>query len=396
MTTEAPDSTRPVVLDLDGLQALLDALADLGYQLIGPTVRGGAVVPAPIRSVADLPGGVGDVQAPGSYRLSSGGRELFGFATAALSWKPFLFPPDRLLWRAPAPRAEGADGAPGAAPVLPAPADEPAPRQALIGVRSCDLHAIEVQDRVFLQRAAVDPDYAARRESCFIVAVGCAHPGSTCFCSSMGTGPVVDSGFDVSMVELVGAGEHTFVASAGSPRGAELLGALAGRPARDADLEAADRVGAAAAAAMGAGVDTTDLRELLYANAHHPRWTDVASRCLSCTSCTMVCPTCFCATAVDTSDLGADLERHSVWDSCFSDGHSALGGRPVRATTTDRYRQWLTHKFASWVDQFGTSGCVGCGRCVTWCPAGIDVREELAAIRATPGLRDGDGKEAGR
>jgi len=366
----------PVVLDVAGLQALLGALVGRGYALIGPTVRGGAVVPGPIASVDDLPSGVGDQQEPGHYRLTATGRtEFFGYAAPAISWKPFLFPAERVVWRA------AADGTTPAAP------PESAPRQALIGVRACDLSAIQVQDRVFLQREHVDPDYATRRMSTFIVAVGCAHPASTCFCTSMGTGPVPDAGYDISLTELVDTGAHRFVATPGSPLGHDVLTELPGQAVGSDDLAAADHVGAQAVAAMGKGlgVDTFDLRDLLYANAEHLRWSEVAERCLACSNCTMACPTCFCVTAVDTSDLGAGPARLSVWDSCFAEGHSMLGDRPVRSTTRTRYRQWLTHKFASWIDQFGTSGCVGCGRCITWCPAGIDVREELAAIRETTG-----------
>jgi ferredoxin len=86
----------------------------------------------------------------------------------------------------------------------------------------------------------------------------------------------------------------------------------------------------------------------------------------------------------DTTDLtGAVSERTRVWDSCFTASFSYVHGGSVRATIRSRYRQWLTHKLATWFDQFGTSGCVGCGRCITWCPVGIDITEEAAAIRAT-------------
>jgi len=96
----------------------------------------------------------------------------------------------------------------------------------------------------------------------------------------------------------------------------------------------------------------------------------------------------------DSSDLsGAQAERWRRWDSCFSLDHSQLHGGSVRSTTRARYRQWMTHKLANWIDQFGTSGCVGCGRCITWCPVGIDITEEVAAIRANP--RAGNGERHG-
>jgi Fe-S-cluster-containing hydrogenase component 2 len=133
-------------------------------------------------------------------------------------------------------------------------------------------------------------------------------------------------------------------------------------------------------------MDTSGIKELLYRNPEHPRWDDVAERCLACTNCTLVCPTCFCGSVEDVTDLvGETAERWRRWDSCFTLDHSFLHGGSVRSSTRARYRQWLTHKLASWIDQFGTSGCIGCGRCITWCPVGIDITEEVAAIRATDG-----------
>ncbi|MCB0197785.1 MAG: 4Fe-4S dicluster domain-containing protein, partial [Anaerolineae bacterium] len=121
---------------------------------------------------------------------------------------------------------------------------------------------------------------------------------------------------------------------------------------------------------------------LLYQNLEHPRWDHIANRCLSCANCTQVCPTCFCSDVVEVSDLENHKdERLRVWDSCFSLDFSHVHGGNIRPTTRARYRQWLTHKLASWIDQFGTLGCVGCGRCITWCPVGIDLTEEVRAIR---------------
>jgi sulfhydrogenase subunit beta (sulfur reductase) len=373
MGDEPRIEAQPLVLGVVGLQALIESLIERGYEVVGPTVRDGAVVPATVTSTAELPNGVGDEQQPGRYRLTQTGREeFFGYSAPAISWKPFLFPAQRLLWRADDAGVPLIDG------------DEP-PRRALLGVRACDLSAIEVQDRVFLERQHVDPDYASRRLGTFIVAVGCALPASTCFCTSMGTGPLPNAGYDIRLTELCDDHGHRFVAQAATDRGADVLAGLPGGAAAPADLSAADDVTATAVERLthNLAVDTLDLRDLLYASADHPRWDDVAQRCLACSNCTMVCPTCFCVTAVDTAPLNEPPARFSVWDSCFAEGHSVLGGRPVRSTTRTRYRQWLTHKFGSWIDQFGTSGCVGCGRCISWCPAGIDVREELAAIRAT-------------
>ena len=124
-----------------------------------------------------------------------------------------------------------------------------------------------------------------------------------------------------------------------------------------------------------------ELKDILMNNLKHPRWDEVADRCLSCGNCTMVCPTCFCHHEKETIALDTSSSEHTrEWDSCFSSGHSYIHGKVVRDETKYRYRQWLTHKVATWWEQFDTSGCVGCGRCISWCPVGIDITEEVAAI----------------
>jgi sulfhydrogenase subunit beta (sulfur reductase) len=98
----------------------------------------------------------------------------------------------------------------------------------------------------------------------------------------------------------------------------------------------------------------------------------------------MVCPTCFCTSVEDSTDVDGDgVVRVQRWDSCFTVDYSYIHGGSVRSSDRSRYRQWMTHKLSTWFDQFGSSGCVGCGRCITWCPVGIDITEEVAAIRAT-------------
>lgn len=368
------DGAAAVSIGMTGLQVIIDALRGDGRTVIGPTVRGGAIVLAEISGVDELPGGRGDDQDAAHYRLRERqDAAVFGFGATAQSWKSVLFPSRDLLWSGER-SGNGFTASPPAGDT---------PPYALLGVRSCDLHAIGIQDRVLLGRAATDPAYAGRREGAFIIAVACGSPGGTCFCVSMGTGPRPDAGFDLSMTELLDERGHRFVVLPGSARGRELLAGLPSAAATAGDLAAADDVIAASAARMGRVMDTEGIRELLYDNAEHPRWDDVASRCLACTNCTLVCPTCFCTSVEDVSDLtGEHAERHRVWDSCFSSDFSHSSGGSVRASPRSRYRQWMTHKLASWIDQFGMSGCVGCGRCITWCPAAIDITQEAAALRA--------------
>jgi sulfhydrogenase subunit beta (sulfur reductase) len=226
-----------------------------------------------------------------------------------------------------------------------------------------------------------DPIYKGRRREIFVVAVNCTQSASTCFCTSMKTGPRASHGFDLALTEVIQKDKHQFVVQVGSPAGADVLGEMEHSDApqalcREAD-EAVDR-----AAVQVRNMDTAGIRELLYENFDHPRWDNVANRCLSCANCTMVCPTCFCTTVEDVSDVSGDhAERWRRWDSCFTQEFSHIHGGSVRMSAKARYRQWMTHKLASWIDQFGSSGCVGCGRCITWCPVGIDITEEVRAIR---------------
>jgi sulfhydrogenase subunit beta (sulfur reductase) len=366
----------PMTMEREHLPRLLDALRERGYQVLGPTVAEQAIVYDELSAVEDLPIGYTDEQDGGSYRLRRrDDQAVFGFAVGPHSWKKFLHPPRVRLWRA--------EHDEDAFRVLPEPPE--APKYAFIGVRACELHAIAIQDQVFLRGPYVDPIYARRRDGAFIVAVNCGHAGGTCFCVSMGTGPKATAGFDLALTEVLTAERHYFVVEVGTALGAEILQEIPHTAAREAEQQAAEQVIAQTAAHMGRVMETAGIHDLLMGNLDHPRWEQVATRCLTCANCTMVCPTCFCTTVDDTSDLaGTQAERWRRWDSCFTADFSYVHGGSVRASAKSRYRQWMTHKLATWIDQFGTSGCVGCGRCITWCPVGIDITEEVHAIRESP------------
>jgi ferredoxin len=367
----------PAVLDRAGIGVLIEALAGRGYRVVGPTVRDGAVVLGELRGSEQLPVGWTDLQRPGGYRLARREDEaLFGFNVGPQSWRQFLFPARVRLWHAE--RLDGDDFR------ILGQEDGPAPQLALFGARACDLHAIAIQDRVFLDGPHIDPIYQRRRNGVFVVAVNCTQAGETCFCVSQGAGPRASFGYDLALTEVLDGDMHWFLVETGSEEGEELLRAVEHRPALPREVTTAERRIEAAATSMGRSLENDGIRELLRANYEHPRWAEVAERCLACANCTLVCPTCFCSNVEDTSDVtGNHAERWRTWDSCFTMDHSYLHGGSVRASVSSRYRQWLTHKLATWIDQFGTSGCVGCGRCITWCPVGIDLTEEAAAIRAT-------------
>jgi formate hydrogenlyase subunit 6/NADH:ubiquinone oxidoreductase subunit I len=369
---------RQAVLVAHGdLDVLVQVLRDEGYTVVGPTVRDGAIGLVELESAAQLPSGWGVEADAGRYRLVRRDDEAaFANSAGPRSWKSFLHPAhERLL-----------AGEWDESGMVFRAAVEPPPRYAFLGVRPCDLAAMGVLDEVLARGAHPDPSYTARRDGVFVIAVNCVEPGATCFCVSMGGGPKANAGYDLAMTERLDADGHRYLVEVGSPAGRRILDLVPHRPAAEPDLAAVDTELTEAATRMGRAMPEVDLRQLLVDSRESPHWDDVASRCLSCANCTMVCPTCFCTTTEDVTDLTGDhAERWRRWDSCFSLDFSYIHGGEVRPSTAGRYRQWISHKLSTWHDQFGSSGCVGCGRCIAWCPAGIDITAEAAKLAEAKG-----------
>jgi sulfhydrogenase subunit beta (sulfur reductase) len=368
--------TDSAILARSDFGALLSLLKAEGYAVIGPVARDGAVVYEEIESEKELPVGLTDEQSGGKYRLvSSGDSGIFGYSTPVQGWKAHLFPAKQKLMTA----EKAGDGFRVVAP------PPPTQKMALLGARACEIAAIRIQSKVFDNGVAKDPGYAMRKENSFVIAVACRKAGGTCFCVSQGTGPKAQSGFDLQLTELIDNSRHAFLIESGSDKGAAILAKLPGKPAGDGDFKAAESQLKKVSASMGREISPPEVTApLLRQSLTHERWDEVAKRCLACGNCTMVCPTCFCSTVEEVNDLtGTKAERWRSWDSCFSIDYSYIHGGSIRIETKSRYRQWITHKLSYWVEQFGESGCVGCGRCITWCPVGIDITEEVKAIQAT-------------
>jgi sulfhydrogenase subunit beta (sulfur reductase) len=373
------------------LQLLLDLLASEGFRIVGPTLHQQAIVYDEIESIEQLPRGWTDSQSPAIYQIERTpdgpeSEKLFHYNLGPHSWKKYLFPPELIL------PSESSDSAPRQVPEKPI---------AILGARACELAAIAIQDRVFMNPPFVDSQYALRRKGLFVVAVQCTTAASTCFCPSMNTGPALpdpdpDSTgrrhpFDLSLTELTPSDlsdpegpakyPHGFLIQAGSQQGQAILERLPTLEATPEMLQAREQAIDRVTSSIQRSMPTNNLRDSLMARLRHPHWEDVAERCLSCANCTMVCPTCFCSSVDDVHDLVDEtILRKRRWDSCFNPDFSHTSGAPVRDSVKSRYRQWLTHKLATWHDQFDTSGCVGCGRCITWCPVGIDLTQEVAKL----------------
>ncbi|MCL1594498.1 MAG: 4Fe-4S dicluster domain-containing protein [Actinomycetia bacterium] len=359
------------VIQGDLFESLIPMLISSGYRVVAPTLDEGAIVYDVIDDAADLPIGWTDEQGPASYRSYDRGDDVyFGYSVGPRSLRAFLSPPHLTLLtitRGDTDLAFASDEHEGRA-------------YAFVGVRACDLAALAIQDKVLVESRFVDAAYTSARSRSLVIAVNCSVAGATCFCASMGTGPRCSSGYDLVVTELVRGDAHEFVVESGTDAGADILGALGSREASPSDITDAADVSLATERAISTSMPDVDTYTLLTDNLEHSIWEDIAQRCLSCTNCTLVCPTCFCSTISDFTDLAGKATRTKSWDSCFSLDFSNLHGHPVRTSSSSRYRQWITHKLAYWYDQFGSSGCVGCGRCITWCPVGIDITEEIQRL----------------
>lgn len=361
------------VIYISELDKLISILKEKGYSTVGPTIQNGAIIYSEINSIEDLPVGFTDKQGPGFYRLEESDKPTyFNFVVGPQSWKKFLYPVIQKIFTA---YHEGKS--------ISIQQEEQEPiKYAFIGVRACEINAIEIQDRVFFGGEFQNNRYKELRKNAFIIGVNCSKAGETCFCTSMETGPELKNGYDLLLTEIFEDNKQFFIIESGSEEGNEILQSLNTNDANEYEINLKKQVIEKTKSQISKKLDTQNLKDVLLKNLESPVWEDVAKRCLACGNCTMVCPTCFCLTVEDFTDLKLiKAERIQKWDSCFTLEYSYIHGGSVRVSVASRYRQWLTHKLASWYEQFGTSGCVGCGRCITWCPVGIDITVEATNIK---------------
>ncbi len=377
-----PSQASPCyTLSFKRLGELFLLLEDDGFQIIGPTLQDRAIRYERLKSPDYLVHGYVDHQKAGCYHLEKQGDLYFGYTVPQDSWRRHLQPPKETLWnvkRSPS----GFDFEENS--------DDLQTKRVFFGVRPCELRAIEIQDQIFLKGNYVDPHYHHRRDGLFLVVVHCIRATSTCFCTSMGVQPFCSNQEDqksharpdLALTEIEG---QFFLVRPGTHRGAQYLNRLELEEANPEDLEIETRLSQVVQRDLKRNLNLNQdhLKEIMDLQMESPYWNEVAQRCLSCANCTLVCPTCFCSTTEDLVSLDENTtERIRKWDSCFHLSHSYIHGGSVRSSVSARYRQWITHKLVTWKEQFNTEGCVGCGRCITWCPVGIDIRSEANRLRS--------------
>jgi sulfhydrogenase subunit beta (sulfur reductase) len=343
-----------------------------GYHQIGPVLRDGALMLEELKEFSEIATNIGEEISKAHYRIKKlENGSFFQNTLGPQSFKRFLYPPKRQLWSAT--KGEGSFKI--------SPHKQPPPKMVFWGIRSCDLHAIHILDRIFLRDNYTNDWYRQARENLITVAINCTHPNSTCFCTSSGTGPSPEEGFDYLLTEVFENDQHYFVTQTGNQDAENVLGGLGLPHAKKPSLELADALIDQAKKSMSIRFDPAETAKAIRENPEHRHWEEVAKKCMSCANCTLVCPTCFCSTTEDITDLtGNHTERWLRWDSCFAGDYSYIHGGNTRPSIKSRYRQWMSHKLSNWYEQFGSSGCVGCGRCIAWCPVGIDLIEEAQQL----------------
>ncbi len=251
-------------------------------------------------------------------------------------------------------------------------------RIVLFGVHACDIYALNILDEVFAG-AYPDPYYQARRKNIAIIGIDCT-PDEHCFCRSM-RADYVDRGFDLFLTDI-GDSYHTLV---GTARGDDMVLAASTlfEPITRADTEEYKRRSSAKRAAFKLEVEIRDLSEIFEMEYESGIWKELGDRCLACGNCSMVCPTCYCYDVADTVCLGGrDGTRDRTWDSCLFSSHALVaGGENFRKTRAARIKFRYYHKQRGFVAEYGRHSCVGCGRCITTCPVGIDVSKVINQLR---------------
>lgn len=340
---------RSWTIDEPEMRRWLQTLVDRGETVVAPIEEEGVVLFRPIRSADQA-----IIEGSGKTRWSP---------------KEFLFPRSEALYRYrfEGDRVQLED---------PPSAERP---QILFGVRSCDSSGLVRLDEIFLS-GTKDPLYAARRESTTVVVTACASADAECFCTAVGGSPTGEAGSDLQLVPI----DDGWIVRVVTQRGEDLIGDAAdGWAAATAkDLERTEKIEARVARQIKRNPVNPEWSQVLEGGFEHPAWGRLAEHCLGCSICAYVCPSCSCFDMNHESNAWCGEQCRS-WDACtfalFT--HHASGHNP-RSNAQERYRQRVLHKFAFRDADEEHFRCVGCGRCVALCPAGIDIVDTVTAAVA--------------
>jgi ferredoxin len=256
--------------------------------------------------------------------------------------------------------------------------EEKEAKRALFGVHPCDVKALLLLDQV-MKGDFLDPYYVKRRQKTILIAMNCTQPRENCFCTSFDTGPELKEGYDLLLTDL----DRKYLVEVGTLDGKRLLERVKTSKAGKGDVKKKKQKIEGAREKIKKKIETEGLEADLKKNFNHEKWKEVKDKCLFCGSCTHVCPTCFC---YNVSDFNAHTlksgERIRNWDSCLTleFAEVALGGN-FRKDREARIKQRIYHKLAYFKEQFGSFGCVGCGRCIDTCVKDIDITEVINEIR---------------
>ncbi len=355
-------------LSRNNFQSLIDYLVEQDYSVIAPTIKQDAIHYQPIHHIDEMVCSYHEQSSAGSYQLvkdQSG--KYFNWSNGVSCLKPWFFKPHETLWQLNLNKTP-----PQYQAIIPK-----EQKKAFIGVRACDLAALQLQDQHFLQDKYLHQQYHANRQQSIFIAVHCAAPSTNCFCTSTEDGPECSQGFDIVMTEL----ESGFILQGENTFSQKLIDHLPVETVSKQSWQEQDDILKRAKQKIQRAFNPEKVAKKLQQRLHDNIWQDIAEKCLACGNCTLVCPSCFCSKQGDEMPLaGNKVEHIQYWDSCFSEQHSYLGGIVIHQNIADRYKQWINHKLNWWFEQYGRSGCVGCGRCISWCPTGIDFFQQARAL----------------
>lgn len=238
-------------------------------------------------------------------------------------------------------------------------------KRVILGIRPCDVKGMLLLDKLFDNEDYRDPYYIEKREATIIIGLACNNPQETCFCTSLGIQPDSKEGMDVLLREIKGG----YLATGVSKKGEELISSLPDAKGNEKTRE----VGKPSTSFTIDGGLSAKLSERFDDEV----WAKISEKCLGCATCTYLCPTCHCFDVQDEV-VGEEGRRIRLWDSCqFPLFTRHTTGHNPREKGRERMRNRIMHKFSYFVNIFGETACVGCGRCIANCPVNFDIREVI-------------------